>query len=633
MIFQLEVKLAKTLSCSQYEHCFHHDILDTHLGGTTLTILPAYMTLEPHIPAWKRLGLKLKFAKDEPPLDPPLVHSKKRKAEDALLSHQDDKLDRTSRFTKKAKASSASAANGHKAVNREDEQDEYNVQTTMQTHANGGEEPAKASTATKPKPRDRKSVSFTPGTKEADGQSMKNLYQAWVKTQQNGIDSEDGTAQNSPTGSIFTNKEVAGEPEDGQSVGEATLSPEETVTARIVNGDVSSHNDSTNDITPPTPKKSKKKKKKGTKKSKTTRLTFAPSSSTDPPPDASPATSLPPPPHSPSSHPNSQPSSGPPATTALTYLTTFHTSPTTWKFSKNHQTYLLKHILSLVKIPPKYDPALLAYLKGLQGRAAKGDLRKRAREAREADEMWLAGRKKGNEDDEGGEDTVAGMEGSSKEQYESRWRRELTTILRNNNNDSEQQAGPPHTETNTTDTDADNEEDDKAKALKWRTNRRIRAEIILVAVGAEASPSPEPAPKPSSSSAAANDATTVHSAVAPSNAVKQHIKFNDDAGDRNKTAKDDDDDVKLSTAQRDHDASQRRTSSTKMAVNGVHNKPGKAAAAAPALAAIDNSSNKQPKKRKRKRKSRIRTAVRDSDGETSSSNSSSNSSDSSDESS
>ena len=595
------------------------------------------MTLEPHIPAWKRLGLKLKFAKDEPPLDPPIVDSKKRKAEDALLSQQDDKLERTSRVAKRAKASPASATNGHKAVNREEEYDDYNATTTTQPHANGEEESVKASTATKPKPRDRKSVSFTPGTKEADGQSMKNLYQAWVKTQQNGIDSGDGIAQTKSNGGIVTNTEVAGEGQDGQPLGEATTSPDETISASTTNGDVSSNHDPTNDGTPPTPKKSKKKKKKGTKKSKTTRLNSAPpSSSPHPPPDTSSSNLSPPPsstPFPPAPHPppSSHPSSTPTAT-ALTYLTTFHTSPSTWKFSKNNQTSLLKHILSLAKIPPKHNPALLAYLKGLQGRAAKGDLRKRALEARQADEVWLAGKEKKGDGDPDGEDTLAGMDGTPKEQYESQWRGKLIALLRKN---SEQQAGLQSTDNNDTANTHDNEHneeddnDDKAKALKWRINRRVRAELILLAVGdASASPSPEPAPKPSSITANNATATTaIRSSVAASIGGKQHIKFDDDDAAAAATVD--------GKSAHDDDEPRRRLGMKEVNVNGVHNKPGRpapAAAPAPAPATANNRSSNQPKKRKRKRKSRIRTAGRNSDSEKSSSSDSS-SSDSSDESS
>ena len=569
------------------------------------------MPLEPHIPSWKRLGLKLKFAKDEPPLDSPIVDSKKRKAEDALLSEQYHKLDHTSRATKRAKASPTSATNGHKAVNREDEYDDYNAKTTTQTHANGEEESAKTPTATKPKPRDRKSVSFTPGTKEADGQSMKNLYQAWVKTQQNGIDSEDGIVQHKSNRSIVASTEAAGEGQDGQLLGEATTSPEETVGASTASGDVSSNLDSTNDANPPTPRKSKKKKKKGTKKSKTTRLTSTPSSSSSshPPPDTSSSNLSPPPsstPFPPAPHPppSSHPSSTPTAT-ALTYLTTFHTSPSTWKFSKNHQTSLLKHILSLAKIPPKHNPALLAYLKGLQGRSAKGDLRKRALEARQADEVWLADKKENGDTGEG--DTVAGMDGTPKEQYESQWRGKLTALLRKN---SEQQAGLQSTDNNNTasthdddDDNADDDNDDKAKALEWRINRRVRAELILVAIGdTSASPSPEPAPKPSSITANNATATTaIRSSVAASIGGKQHIKFDDD---------DDDDGTAVVRNLAGDD--------------GVPNKPGRSAAA-PAATANNRSSN-QPKKRKRKRKSRIRTAGRNSDSEKSSSSSDSSSS-------
>ncbi|KAH8820955.1 hypothetical protein F5884DRAFT_68665 [Xylogone sp. PMI_703] len=51
----------------------------------------------------------------------------------------------------------------------------------------------------------------------------------------------------------------------------------------------------------------------------------------------------------------------------LAYLQHYHTSRETWKFNKNHQNHLLKHLFNVDTIPSEYAPLLYPYVRGLQG--------------------------------------------------------------------------------------------------------------------------------------------------------------------------------------------------------------------------------------------------------------------------
>ena len=62
----------------------------------------------------------------------------------------------------------------------------------------------------------------------------------------------------------------------------------------------------------------------------------------------------------------------------LQYLDCYYNRRSTWKFSKIHQTHVLKNIFHIDHIPPVYDQALFAYVAGLQGQAARSRLKESA---------------------------------------------------------------------------------------------------------------------------------------------------------------------------------------------------------------------------------------------------------------
>jgi 20S proteasome subunit alpha 1 len=61
--------------------------------------------------------------------------------------------------------------------------------------------------------------------------------------------------------------------------------------------------------------------------------------------------------------------------TALDYLTQYNTARPSWKFNKNRETWILKHIFSESDLPRDYDLALSRYIHGLKGAGARERLK------------------------------------------------------------------------------------------------------------------------------------------------------------------------------------------------------------------------------------------------------------------
>lgn len=63
----------------------------------------------------------------------------------------------------------------------------------------------------------------------------------------------------------------------------------------------------------------------------------------------------------------------------LAYLSLYYSNRIQWKFNKSTQSSLLKDCFNLYRVPPEYGPALMAYISGLQGHAARARLAEEAR--------------------------------------------------------------------------------------------------------------------------------------------------------------------------------------------------------------------------------------------------------------
>ena len=423
-----------------------------------------------HVPAWKKLGLKLKFAKEKPENTQSSQNgtcdSRKRKApakeEYGVGGASLEKSTRKVKKVKKAKSraeeageavngfgisaeprdedepkkkkvrssdfstkESSKAVNGNKRFSNEPANEERPLKKVKKskvkpdistlsisrkpdgTHqTNASPPPALKST---PTPKE-KSVSFTPDTKAGDGDSVKGLYKTWLA------------------------KQIADDP----SFDPSTVSPAlRSIVPTIVASSESPSSIISTSTTTSTSKPTTKDNKKQIRKSKP-RL---------------PKTSL-----------GSDPSRFDPI---LTYLTTHQTSPQDWKFSKRFQNQIFKHLFSFSHIPSSYDSALHSYIRGLRGTSARSRVRTGALAVREEDDKWLTSEPSETEKMEN--ETVAQCNARRRRDYEVAIARIKQTLR---------------------------EREEKREELDWellgekeeweeRVRKRRRAEIVLWNVGEE----------------------------------------------------------------------------------------------------------------------------------------------------
>lgn len=251
------------------------------------------MVASTHVPAWKRLGLKLKNAADVPQV----TKLPKRKREPDS-SQADDTISKKSKTADSA-TSKKKEGNPPKAI--------------IKGLSPSRDVPIHNPAITTPHLTRQKSVSFTPETKVEDGDSVKQLFSAWVAEQKAATPDFATAVAHQPALTIP-------EPPQVQESVNVTVSDKERHVERIAK--------------PKIPKEKKPKPKKVPNKSKK---------------------------HDDSTAPNLAP--------ALTYLDQFCNSKDTWKFNKIHQINLLKNVFSAESIPSANIEQFYKYMDGLQGHA------------------------------------------------------------------------------------------------------------------------------------------------------------------------------------------------------------------------------------------------------------------------
>ena len=297
-----------------------------------------------HVPAWKKLGLKLKYAKDDADEVPQVSIPERTKPKDSGQN-------------KKRKSPENGEILPSEIVSRRQKRSkkshEFNVNEQADSNGKAGDTAPKKLPAPVGSPvRKRKSVSFTPETKVEDGEGIKHTYREWLKTQEADDPTFDASRLNQALRPHKSKEDKSVNEPEPEAEGSDQASSEQAYSGAD-NGKIGS----TSSASTPQPKASKKSKKKQDKpkeKSKKPKEDIDPSS-----------------PH-------------------LTYLTLHHTDPTSWKFSKTNQNHILKHLYSFRQIPSSYDPALLSYLKGLKGRSVRQRTRIEALEIRKSDEESLS---------------------------------------------------------------------------------------------------------------------------------------------------------------------------------------------------------------------------------------------------
>ena len=236
--------------------------------------MPSATGPAPRIPAWKRLGLKLKNASDIPASNSPQeIFISKRKRPAGAEEVPSKKLKQISK--------------------------------TVAAQVSSTDNPVTPSLVRK------KSVTFTPETKAEDGDSIKQLFNAWVAEQK----SQDPSFPLESSNQAF---DIPNPTRIEEEIGTALDEAERRVQR----------------VKKPTKSPDKPKRK-----------TFA---NTEKPSKAAKQVK-----------PTSRP--------FLDYLRQYSESREKWKFNKNHQTHLLKHIFDVDAIPSDHAHLIYKYVKGLQG--------------------------------------------------------------------------------------------------------------------------------------------------------------------------------------------------------------------------------------------------------------------------
>ncbi|TVY21460.1 Uncharacterized protein LARI1_G000616 [Lachnellula arida] len=255
------------------------------------------------MPAWKRLGLKLKSAQDIP--GPPAADTKRKRLDEV---------------------EEASSLKKPKLV-----PDSRRIPIVDQVT---------------PEPTRKKSVTFTPETKHEDGDSIKALFSAWVAEHKN---------QNDLSAPVFQTPQYTTVEESFDT----TLNEKERRVKRV-----KTTQGKTESQEPPKATDSKKVKKK---KKQTDHLT-TPGAPTEQAEESLKSTE-----QSKSTKARKPRTAKGPSDPALpekpflAYLKQYSESRETWKFNKNHQSHLLKHLFNIDVIPPSYAHYAYEYVKGLQG--------------------------------------------------------------------------------------------------------------------------------------------------------------------------------------------------------------------------------------------------------------------------
>ena len=447
---------------SSIERCvsgYGYKDIDTRTSALHIATMPALLQdPTPHIPAWRKLGLKLKYAKDL--YDMSDVGSKdfvqntkkdvaKRKREDAEeAGFLDGNVDFTASTSKKPKNLRGRPVEKPDATSNDTFSVSISVQDSSPTvpkkdvdvvvatgptfHESKKHKKSRKSQPTRsPTPpettttktilgpassqietgaahpltatpnRKRKSVSFTPETKTGDGDSVKQIYKSWLAIQR----ASDPTFR----------AEAAGEALRFVQPPQLSLNDADKILPK-----------SSDSLKAALQKQSTKPKAKIKAKVKST----APSEGQI------------------HIHP------------ALAYLTTHYTSPTTWKFSKKREVYLLKHLFSLTEVPSSYNPALQNYLGGLKSTGARKRTRDEALEIVKADEELEFSRTEGKE---GFENEMENPE--RKKEYYDQALQHLKRQLKDGERVREQ------------------EEEDLDPELRRRYVKRKRAEVVLWSLG------------------------------------------------------------------------------------------------------------------------------------------------------
>ncbi|KAG9578888.1 hypothetical protein KCU86_g14571, partial [Aureobasidium melanogenum] len=315
---------------------------------------------EQRVPAWKRLGLSLTNAKDTAPLPASPATSTKRSRDDADTpkGSKKQRLDQTQNGANVSSPAQKQLQSSSVAP----------VSSPMPSRLRASPEKSILATPNS-KQGHRKSVVFSNDTKKQDGDSAQTYFQAWAN------DELDYYAQKAAAYDAAEAAKAAEKNNIEESTKSVSIQPEVTqkadLTSKTANKESKSAAKEEN-------KKAKKEKKEKEKEDQATEADEETTNKDDTPQTTSETETaavkkvkV----RTPKDNTNK------PVPDYVRYLEQYHNDRPSWKFNKSKQNDLLKNIWNIYRVPPSCNEALVEYLDGLQGAAARQRLRQAAQSA------------------------------------------------------------------------------------------------------------------------------------------------------------------------------------------------------------------------------------------------------------
>lgn len=287
-----------------------------------------------HVPAWKKIGLKLKYAKDT--------------ADDAPVSTASETNVTGSSHAGAKRSREQDAEQGNGSAPKRNKQSGRELRTESpapRSILSGSQSPTKT-------PANKKAVSFSAETKAEDGETGQNYFKAWAAGGQPHTPPKPSTEIEVPETPESATKPspVKGPESPAETKAKAKTSKRDKKTDRAA---AQTQDPNVESMPSLQERKASKAAKKAAKQERK-------------------AQSQP--------QQQQQPDSAPkPA--YLEYLHQFHYDKPHWKFNKSKENHLLKSVWSTFRVPASYTEALVSYIAGLQGAGARTRLVEGADEA------------------------------------------------------------------------------------------------------------------------------------------------------------------------------------------------------------------------------------------------------------
>ena len=185
----------------------------------------------------------------------------------------------------------------------------------------------------------RKSVTFTPETKQEDGFSASHLLKQWVPGHQ-AYESEAQAAPPDPAPTQTERKQKSPKPKRSKEKHSIDASLFEQIAGSNTDSLQDDSNRASNESNHETPEPKHSQDKRTTNDSLSKQIKDARTESKA-------------------------------GSTCIEYLQQFSTDRASWRFNKNKQKILLKNLFNIHLISPQHNPSIVEYISGLQGEAAR----------------------------------------------------------------------------------------------------------------------------------------------------------------------------------------------------------------------------------------------------------------------